>query len=274
MKIALGFNIHEPCERKRVAIDSWLAMHDKYNVNLFDVRFVDDRTSHHDKINTLNCLNRDSSHVTKSTKRLPFVNDVLAQLCALNYDYFIFCNDDIIINENLIKHVVTNRPQCLACSRLDISTLNSYDQVIDRKVNPVRYEIAGFDLFVFKTTWYKQNQMLFNDYLVGEPCWDQVYATIMRIYGCGHAFGNKFPPFCFHQLHAPTWQNRDSVEKQFNMKQSQKPVDRLFLKIFDTYLKRHLIKRQPWGGFMNLLNDETSIESNYFNQVTCPITSA
>ena len=193
----------------------------------------------------------------------------MAYLSELRYDYFIFVNSDVILTRAIIKRIISEEPDCFACSRVDIQELDSFQQVIDRDVSPIRYEIAGFDAFVFNTEWFRDNKELFQDYLIGQPCWDQVYATHMRIHGQS-LFSNKFPPCCFHVQHAPTWQvstktperifNHDSVESSY--------LDKLSFNIFDDYLKTHLIKRLPMGSFMKVLDAESSIESQYFNKFT------
>lgn len=267
--IALGSNIYGNNHRQDVAIDSWLHLNNKHDVQLYNVQPAENPVIN-DRIQTLDVLSRHSGHVTDGNKELPFVNDIFNALASVDCDYFIYCNSDVIVNSNLIKHIKQNEPACVACSRLDIHDIDSFDRVLNKQITPVRYEIAGFDAFVFSKKWYNQHMELFRDYLIGQPCWDQVYATIIKIYGDGVEFSNKLPPHCFHIHHEQTWQLEDTPEKQFNKKQSQHYFDRLLCKIFDTYLKSVLINRQPMGLFITPIDNEKQIESNFFNKFSCP----
>ena len=106
---------------------------------------------------------------------------------------------------------------------------------------------------------------MFNDYFVGQPCWDQVYATIMRVFG-GSNFANQLPPCCFHVKHDPTWQlDSNSPEQKFNHKSVEiNPVDRIAFKMFDNYLRGVLIRRKQPGLFMTPVTNEQQIEQQYF----------
>lgn len=264
MKIIIGTNTFGNYHRQNVAIDSLVHLKKTFDLQLFDVQF-EGNTQHDNRLETLNTLSRSSLDHTTGSKQLPFVNDIFNVLCDQDCDYFIFCNSDVIVNGNLIKHIKEHKPHAMACSRLDIKHIDSFDDVLKKQIKPVRYEIAGFDCFIFSKVWYLEKKQLFRDYLVGQPCWDQVYATIIKLYGGNHSFGNQYPPFCFHIHHEPTWQNKSTPEKQFNMTQKNHHFDSLLCKIFDIYLKSVLIKRQPYGLFLTPVKNETDIEQQFFD---------
>ena len=268
MKIILGSNIFGESHRQSVAIDSWLHLKDKHDLDVYNVQFIQPEYTDN-RINTLNVLDRDSTSVTGGSKKLPFVNDIFNSLAHLDCDYFIYCNSDVIVNANLLKFINSNQPDCFACSRLDINNIKSFDDVLNKQIQPIRYEIAGFDTFIFSRHWYKKHNSLFRDYLIGQPCWDQVYATIMKIYGDNTDFGNSFPPYCFHIHHEQTWQQSDTPEKTFNMNQKEHYFDKLMCRLFDMYLKGVLIKREPYGAFMRPVTDEKQLEHNFFKNITC-----
>jgi len=265
MKVLIGTNTYKKYKRQDIAIDSFIHLSDKYDCDIIDVQFADEDSSNYE-IRTENILERSSLDVTSGDKKLPFVNDILNFLSVQDCDYFIYVNSDVILTNTIIKKIINEQPECFACSRVDIEEVDSYDCVSERNITPVRYEIAGFDAFVFKTKWFQDNSNLFQDYLVGQPCWDQVYATLMRIFG-DSLFANNFPPCCFHIQHSPTWQiNREAPERIYNHKGAEERyLDRLAFNIFDNYLKTHLVRRTPPGKFMNILPGEQEIEATFFN---------
>lgn len=266
MKILIGTNTYKKYKRQDIAIDSYVHLSNKYNCDIVDVQFVDENSSNYE-IRTEHVLERSSLDVTSGDKKLPFVNDILNFLSVQDYDYFIYVNSDVILTNTIIKKIINEQPKCFACSRVDIADIDSYESVSNQDITPIRYEIAGFDAFVFNTKWFSNNSGIFQDYLVGQPCWDQVYATLMRIFG-DSLFANNFPPCCFHIQHSPTWQvDKHTPERIFNHKGVEdRYLDRIVFNIFDNYLKTHLVRRSPAGRFMNVLSNEEEIEAEFFNK--------
>lgn len=264
MKLLIGTNTFGRYDRQDVAVESWKYLSDVYDCDVMDVQFQDCGDPVYD-IDTHAVLTRSSQDVIKCDKRLPFVNDILNVLASGDHNYFIYVNSDVILTKSIIKRVFNEQPDCFACSRVDIQPVSSFQHVIDKQVKPIRYEIAGFDAFVFKTEWFRANRHMFNDYFVGQPCWDQVYATIMRVFGGSH-FGNQFPPCCFHVKHDPTWQlNDESPERRFNHESVESnPLDQIAFKMFDNYLRSVLVHRKQPGLFMTPIDNEQQIEQQYF----------
>lgn len=266
-KIIIGFNSFKPCDRNFVALDSWNHLKQQQLVHdVVDVQFVGDLN--HEHVTTIDQLRRDSSmFVDNSTKKLPVVKDVLDILADQSCDYFIFTNSDVIINKNLIKHINKHKPQAFACSRMNINQIESFDNVLNQKITPTRYEVAGFDTFVFQKEWYLDNNHIFNDYLIGMPVWDVVYAGMIKLFAGNHPLGNQNPPFCFHVEHDITWQHDPTAPERVYNRQllEQTHLDKLVFSIFDKYIVDVLIKRQPNGAFMIPHHNETDIEQQYFN---------
>jgi hypothetical protein len=266
MNILIGTNTHGRYTRQDIALASYKHLAEQYDCEVVDVQFTDHTEQLYD-VRTLPVLNRSSKDVTDGDKRLPFVNDILNVLATREYDYFIYVNSDVILTNSIIKRIINEQPDCFACSRVDIQPVSTFQQIVDKQVEPIRYEIAGFDAFVFKTDWFRDNSHMFNDYLVGQPCWDQVYATIMRVFGSSR-FANQFPPCCFHVKHDPTWQlDSKSPEQKFNHASVElNPVDRMAFKMFDNYLRGVLIHRKQPGLFMTPVDNEQQIEQQYFDK--------
>ena len=273
MKIVIGCSTHGTGDRQKIAIDSWKQLEKKFNdVSIVNVQFNDGTTlldqAHNIKIrglNTIYTLTRSSEQIKGSTRKLPYINDILNSLSQQDCDYFIFTNSDIIINPNLIRYIQNKQPSAFACSRMDINPIQSFDDVLNKKIIPQRTEIAGFDTFVFNTNWFKKHSHLFNDYLVGMPLWDQVYAMIMKLFGKNDEFGNKNPPFCFHIKHPIQWGDSNAVERIHNHSiLEDNALDLHMWRLFDKYLTQELMRRTPAGVFISPLKDESIFEERYF----------
>lgn len=267
-KIIIGFNSFNPTDRHVVALESWMHLRDNEHItDVVDVQFAGE--CNHEHVTTVAELDRDSSQfVNKSTKRLPVVRDILDILANQPCDYFIFTNSDVIVNKNLIKHINKHKPTAMSCSRMNIKPIESFDRVLSRQIVPTKYEIAGFDTFVFQRDWYLNNRSIFNEYLVGMPVWDVVYAGMIKLFAGNHPLGNQNPPFCFHVEHDMTWQtDTNAPERVWNrelLKNSH--LDKLVFSIFDRHIVDVLIKRQPPGSFMVPNVNEASIEQAYFDK--------
>lgn len=282
MKITIGCSTFGSSSRQRIAIQSWQRLERKFNdVNIINVQFNDSSTAldqaHSIKtcgLDTIYTLNRSSEQIKGSVRKLPFINDIISSISQQDCDYFIFTNSDVIINPNLIRYIQGEQPVAFACSRMDIGHIQSFDDILNKNVVPHRTEIAGFDTFVFKNTWYKKHQHLFNDYLVGMPYWDQVYAMLMKLFGRNDSFGNKNPPFCFHVKHPIQWGDREAPERIHNHEMMvDNELDLHAWRLFDKYLTQELMRRTPNGIFINPLQNEEAFEKQYFYKMhtTIPV---
>lgn len=278
MSVLIGANTWGKYHRQDVAVDSWLHLADtEVSTLVRNIQFYDDTCTFENPydIEPVFSLTRSSNSVIPNyPKKLPFVNDIIHSLfikaVELGCEYFIFTNSDVILKSNLINYINTSKPDSFACSRLDISNIESFQYILDQNVTPIRYEIAGFDTFVFNVNWYEKHQALFRDYLLGKPQWDQVYATLMKVYGGNHPFGNQLPPYCLHIQHEATWQKEVCAGREFNGNSVDVSyLDKLMCKIFDTYLQTHLIHRQPYGSFLKKIPGEREIEQNFFKNYYC-----
>lgn len=260
MKIILGTNTYQKYHRQDIAVQSWL----KLGIDVYDIQFTDTETAY--KINNLSKLTRSSQTCLKnSEKRLPFVNDIINELSEITCDYFIFTNSDVIIMPSLLQHIEKTNPDCMACSRLDICDISSFDN-IKTEAKPVRWEIAGFDTFVFKRDWYLKHKKLFRDYFIGRPTWDVVYTGIMKMYGKEFEIGNGNPPFCMHIHHGIAAVTTDTPEKEFNNNNAKKSLaDKFAGQIMSCYIRTILINRPQMGSFLIPLDNERLIEKEFFS---------
>jgi len=260
MKIILGTNTFGKYHRQDIAVQSWL----KLGIDVYDIQFTDTKSEYN--LKNISCLTRSSQTcIKKSKKRLPFVNDILKALAEIECDYFVFTNSDVIIMPSLLQYIEDTEPDCMSCSRLDINEISSFEN-IKTEAKPVRWEIAGYDTFIFKRSWFLENQKLFRDYYIGRPIWDVVYTGIMKIYGKDFKIGNSNPPFCMHIHHGLAAVTTDTPEKDFNIKNGKKNlVDKFAGQIMSCFIRSILIYRQPMGSFLTPLDNEAQIEKEFFS---------
>ena len=260
MKIALAVNTFDTdLNRFKIANQSYEVLDSMDSVDVFDIQLP----SVKGKFKTVDRLPRVSSQIIpNSTKDLPFVNDLFNIAADLDYDYFIVTNADVMISPRLIDHILEKNITALPCSRLDVHPVKD----IKQDMKPVRWEIAGFDTFCFKTDWYKEHSGLFKDYLMGKPYYDHHYATLMKVFGNNDIIGNKNPAFCLHEHHGMAAVTTQDVEQNFNkMQYNNSTLVQKYKSIWDDFFEQHLLKRKPWGSFRHEIENEAEIEHNHFD---------
>lgn len=272
-KILIGCNyfFKGDTHRQDIAKQSLLKLKNNFNsVSLAAIQFDDEANLDIGEFKVIPALkNSSQTHVTKShKKKLPIVSEIFDQLYyeAYNCDYFIFTNSDVIISDRLINYINRkfhegNPIETMSLSRMDIENIiNLEDQIV-----PVRWEIAGFDTFVVKCSWYTHNKHRFNPYLLGKPYFDWAYTGIMMAHS-NCILGNLNPPFCFHIHHGIGSVTEESPEKDYNKHLFYSTVDELYSKPVEFYINNILKKRTPFGSFLNTLEDEKKICETFFSQ--------
>lgn len=269
MKILLGTNTFGTYDRQDIAVDSYKELKKLFpnNVDIIDIQFQDEKhnfKNHYGLDIKFDLIRSSKDVIDNPEKKLPFVNDLFSVIAEYSEDYFIFTNSDVIINKNLIEYIINNRPECFACSRLDISPINSFSE-LRQKASAIRWEIAGFDTFVFKKEWFLKYKHLFNDYLLGRPQFDHIYAGIMKCYGDNTPLGNQNPPFCFHIHHPVKWLDGSNLTEFNNNTVKKYPLDQLMANLMFFNLKFNLCKRTPWGRFLKPQDNEKEQEKILFD---------
>ena len=261
MKIALAVNtFNTELNRFKLANQSYEKLNSYDNVDVFDIQ----KSGIKGKFRTIDKIERYSNDVIEgSTKELPFVNDLFNITADLDYDYFIVTNADVMISPRLINHILERDITAMSCSRLDIQPTAD----IKDDMKPVRWEVAGHDTFCFKTDWYKKHSILFEDFLLGKPAYDQHYAALMKVFGNNDSFGNKNPAFCLHEHHGISAVTTKDIEQEYNLNQYENSeLAQTYKHVWDDYLNEVLLKRTPWMSFLNEVNNEESIEKNWFDK--------
>jgi hypothetical protein len=267
MKINIGTNYFGDNARQSLARETHSIIQKKHNnVKVFNIQFEDSlETFNNDvTIENLHVLKRSSKNILPNyDRKLPFVRDIFDALAKTDCDIFVVINSDILITDNLIMYIEKNNIQtATTCQRLDINNITSLnDQIIGQ-----RFEIAGFDGFIFNKNWYIKNQIIFEDYLLGKVYFDHAYALLIKIFGDNQKILNYSPTHIAHIFHGHgshvedpgNLYNKDIYENSFAKK---------LYYIWDNYVHSTLIQRTPHGRFLDVLKNEDNIELAYFKDM-------
>jgi hypothetical protein len=227
--ILIGTNTYNKYERQDLCIESFKKLKDKNtNVDICLIQEPDDVVYYYD-ISVIRKLKRNSSSILNTDKKLPFVNDIFDVLCEHSKDYFVFCNSDIILSQQLINHIILNDIEALGISRIEIPPIRSLIETF----TPIRMEPSGFDCWVVSKNWWLKHRHLFKDYLLGRPYFDVHYTLLMLLNSNNIYISNQY--LIYHIMHkSPAFV--EDVCSLFNKKQT-----------FDHYANNDKL----WGDFCN-----------------------
>jgi len=261
-KIAFGVNLFGKSVRTDLCIESLLALKKKYpqNVDLYNLQF-EDRTKLgrvHPDFTTLYVLKESNQdYVQGSTRTIPMMKEIFNRLSELDYEYFAFTNDDIIVSDRYIKFFLETDYDTWPASRLAIEPITTLTDTISGD----HYQVAGFDTFIIKKTWWGKNHSVFPNYILGHPCWDVHYATLCLRYG-NSKFCNDWPPPTFHIKHGGGDQY-SSAEVEYNNSLYWVPC-KFDVDMWHHYLFNVLLVR-PGANYWTPHSRETELEKICFN---------
>jgi hypothetical protein len=265
-KIALGVNLYSHNNRTDLAIESYLKIKNKFkdNIDLYNIQFKNETQEfrNHSYFSLYRCLTESSKNyiVGDSKKILPMTKECFDRMSELNYEYFIFTNDDIIVSDRYINFILNTDYDCWPASRLAISPIKKLSDIV---VADNHYQVAGFDTFCIKTIWWKNNSYQFPSYVLGHPCWDVHYATLCMKLG-NSTLCNKWPPPTFHQIHNSDWKDAPCPETDYNYNVFWKPY-KFDSDMWHNYLFNVLLKR-PGINYCQPHSNELELEKKYFNK--------
>jgi hypothetical protein len=149
-------------------------------------------------IRTVAALRRDSTTITGRAGRVkPIANDVLDALAAVaereGCRYFAYVNSDIIVSPAAVAVVAAGEYETYAFSRMDY----------DRAGRDTGLVLTGCDAFAFDVAWWRANRHRFRPYILGEPCWDNVYASLLMCHGNGRLVNRDAA--IRHDIHTTAW---------------------------------------------------------------------
>ena len=253
MKIAIGINIFGYYKRQDQCIDVLNRLASKYpEISLYNITFEDEK-NYTLGFNHLPVLKRKAKNIIKgSISEKPIAKDFFDALSTVDCDYFVFLNSDILLTEKIIKLIIKGEYETYAFSRHDCYKIESLNKII-----PYRIEIAGFDTWVVKKTWWLENSQYFQDYIYSEHLWDVAFALEM----CNKStffMGNKDVYIC-HEKHEQKW-NETSPEAIHN---SELWESTLYHKKWHQFIYSYLVKRLPYGQFLYPMSDEIQKEKEF-----------
>src|SRR2546426_2533356 len=149
-------------------------------------------------IRTVCDLHLDSRSVSGCGGRRKLITtDAMRALADLaergGHQYFMLTNADIMVTQAAVTLIQESSKETFAFSRLDV------DRETGRALEPT---LSGLDAFAFDVRWWRANQHRFRPYIIGEACWDVVYAAIAMCHGDGLiASGGEIR----HERHPMEW---------------------------------------------------------------------
>ena len=198
MSVLIGtqfYAAHGDSERRQaLAMDALGALQD---VEIVDLQW-DPTPPWRPWIRTVCDLRADSRSVSGcGGRRKPITTDVMRALADLaergGHRYFMMTNADIVVTQAAIALVENSGKETYAFSRLDV------DRETGRELEPT---LSGLDAFAFDVAWWRANRHRFRRYIIGEACWDVVYAAIAMCHGDGLiASGGEIR----HERHPMEW---------------------------------------------------------------------
>ena len=253
MKIAIGINIFGYYSRQDQCIEVLLRLASKHsNISLYNITYEDEK-NYTLGFNHLPLLKTKAKHIIKGSESdKPLAKDFFNILSEIDCDYFIFLNSDILLTEKVIKLILKGEYDTYSFSRHDCYKIVSLDKII-----PYRIEIAGFDAWVVKKSWWLEHNHHFNDYIYAEHLWDVAFT--LEMYNRSNSFiGNKDVYIC-HEKHELKW-NETSPESIHNSKLWEST---LYSKRWHEFIYSYLVNRLPYGQFLYPLRNELEKEKEY-----------
>ena len=132
-------------------------------------------------VETLAVLERDAAAVVGvAGRRKPIVTDLIDALAAeavrRGLRYMALVNGDIVVTQAAVDRILGGAQETTAFSRMDV------DAASGREVQIVSW---GLDAFAFDVAWWRAQRGRFRAYVLGEICFDNVFAAIMMTHGDG-----------------------------------------------------------------------------------------
>lgn len=253
MKLSIGINVFGYYKRQDQCIDVLNKLASKHdNIELYNITHQGE--SHYSLgFNHLPVIKRKAKDlIQNSISNKPIAKDFFDALSNTECDYFLFLNSDILLTEKLLKLILKGEYETYFFSRYDCYPIENLNNII-----PYRVEIAGFDAWAVKKTWWLENKQHFQDYVYSEHLWDVAFS--LEMYNKSKSFiGNKDVYIC-HEKHDLKW-NESSPEALHNTKLWENSP---YSNNWKEFIYSNLVKRQPYGMFLHPLSNEKELEQKY-----------
>ena len=254
-KILLCTNVYGKYKRQDLCIDSIEKLIKKNpNVSGLLIQF-ENETIEYFNIPAAFKLKRSAKTKLETDKEFPSIKDLFDIAADSSEEIFVYFNSDIILTQQLIKHIEDNPCEAYGISRTEL--LNTPEKLSD-PVAVVRMEPAGYDCWVIDKKWWKAKRDLFPHMFIGRPYFDVIYTAMMTIHSNNHHINNKH--LIYHPVHernsfdedAVYYHNRGLAENQFDKY-------RLF---WGDICSKTFFKREDWGYFLKFNEDENKTIEN------------
>jgi hypothetical protein len=70
-------------------------------------------------------------------------------------------------------------------------------------------------MFVVNVAWWRRHRRRFRDYVLGEACWDNVYAAILMVHSNGLVLNRD--PLILHEVHETAWHDQSAAARYNGM---------------------------------------------------------
>jgi len=95
------------------------------------------------------------------------------------------------------------------------------------------------------------------------------WAGYIKLFGNNAPIQNDYAPKCFHIHHGISSVTSECSERDWNEKTMKENVlDTLMNNVMFVHLKKNLVRRTPWGGFLVPTSDEKRIEQEFFDMLS------
>jgi len=186
MRVLVGTQFYagnpDAMRRQALCAASLTALREADAVN---IQWRDDRYDRPD-VETLPLLDRDAAGLVGiAGRRLPIVADLLDALASTAFArgvrYAAFINSDIILTQAAIDRISGEGRQTYAFSRMDIDPSGAELSIVH----------TGVDAFVVDVAWWREHQHRFRSYVLGQPCFDNVFTAIMMAHSADGTVVNR-----------------------------------------------------------------------------------
>jgi hypothetical protein len=117
--------------------------------------------------------------------------------------YFAYINSDIVILPAAIEEIERLGRETYAISRHDIAQ--------EDEATGGRLLTAGIDMFAVRPSWWQSHRRRFRPYVIGDACWDNVYAAVMMCHSDGVVLNRE--RLILHERHAALWHDATATAR-------------------------------------------------------------
>lgn len=171
-------------------------------INIVSVNYKDDVIALPDSIRVARTLVRDPAVDIPGARHIPYLHDVLDEVCNSGSDIIGYVNSDILIPKTAIVTLLESNVDMICMQRTDIKScsVSDFEAGNFTVTNPKHGGVDG--VFFTREFWLRNSSLFPRDLIIGEPGWDNVYKLIAE---------KKVNSFIvrglYHVTHKELWRN-------------------------------------------------------------------